>query len=228
MSLFGTIIKGAFGGFASGGVSGAITGALGGALGDDTNIARSLSGQVGCTITQANANQARALISRGIDPCTGQPKTVSQTAFDTGVPDRSVLFPLPGIAPGSQPIPVFETGPGGTPVAVNGQSSGALEFTRTGLIRNVIVNGRRVSRKNAAALIRKQGIEIGACALGLSLTQAAQVVLQQSSRPRRRRGITGRQITEARRVMNTINTFGKALGCTTRRAPARRKAACRS
>jgi hypothetical protein len=226
MSLFGTIIKGAFGGFASGGVSGAITGALGGALGDDTNIARSLSGQVGCTITQANANQARALIARGIDPCTGQQKTVSQTAFDTGVPDRSVLFPT--IVPGSSPIPVFETGPGGTPVPVNGQSSGALEFTRTGLIRNVIVNGRRVSRKNAAALIRKQGIEIGARALGLSLTQAAQVVLQQSSRPRRRRGITGRQITEARRVMNTINTFGKALGCTTRRAPARRKAACRS
>lgn len=226
MSLIGTVLKGAFGGFASGGVSGAITGGLGGLFGGggDVNIANDLSRQVGCTIAQSDADQARALIARGIDPCTGQAKTVAATTFDTGVPDRVDLFPT--IVPGSQPIPVFEAGPGGTPVPVNG-TSGALEFTRTGLIRNVIVNGRRVSRKNAAALIRKQGIEIGARALGLTLQQAAQVVVQQSSRPRRRRGITGRQITEARRVMNTINSFGKALGCTTRRAPARRKSTCR-
>lgn len=226
MSFFGTILKGAIGGFASGGVGGAITGALGGAIGGGTNIARDLSAQVGCTITQANATQARALIAKGVDPCTGQP--VQQ--FDTGIGPGGISGGLNQISfpqPVGQPIPVFEAGPGGTPVPVNG-TTGALEFTRTGLIRNVIVNGRRVSRKNAAALIRKQGIEIGARALGLNLTQAAQVVLQQSSRPRRRRGITGRQITEARRVMNTINTFGKALGCTTRRAPARRKAACRS
>ena len=196
-----------------------------GAVGGGQNIANDLSQQVGCTIAQSNADEARALIARGIDPCTGQAKTPLQTTFDTGVPDRSVLFPT--IVPGSQPIPVFEAGPGGVPVPTNGTTAGALEFTRTGLIRNVIVNGRRVSRKNAAALIRKQGIDIGARALGLSLQQAAQVVLQQSSRPRRRRGITGRQITEARRVMNTINSFGKALGCTTRRAPARRKSTCR-
>lgn len=188
------------------------------------NIAKSLSKQVGCTIAQKDAVQARAMLKRGIDPCTGQPKGGFSTPTD-------VLFGGP--APGAVPIPVFDTptvtGPGGVQVPPSVLAGGSsLEFTTTGLVRNVIVNGRRVSRRNAAAFIRKAGMEVGARGLGLTLQQAATVVLQQSTRPRRRRGISGAQITQAKRVIRTINSMSKALGCTTRRAPVRRKTTCRS
>jgi len=220
MSLITSILKGAIGGFAKGGAVGVVTGALGGlaaGAGGGQNIARSLSRQVGCTILQRDANQARAMLAKGINPCTGQPKFGS-TPTDV----------IAGPAPGATPIPVFDTPPAPAPsVAVIGGGGGALEFTTTGLIRNVIVNGRRVSRRKAAQLIKSQGIEVGARALGLSLTQAAQVVLQQASRPRRRRGLTGRQISEARRVIRTINSMQKSLGCTTRRRTTRRAATCR-
>jgi hypothetical protein len=75
-------------------------------------------------------------------------------------------------------------------------------------------------------LIRQQGMEVGARALGLNIQQAAQVLIQQSQRPRRSRGLSGKQITEARRVINRIKSMSKALGTTTRRAPAR-KTTCR-
>ena len=234
MSLISSVLTGGIGGFVKGGVGGVIGGALGGLAsefgGDKVNIAKSLSRQVGCTIAQSDANQARALIQKGIDPCTGRAKNPIQTvdtSFDTGVPDRMVLegrYATGGAMPGTQPIPV--TGPGGVQmVTTNG--GGALEYTATGLIRNVIVNGRRVSRRNAAAFIRKAGMEVGARGLGITLQQAAMVVLQQSQRPRRRRGISGKQISEAKRVIRTINSMQKSLGCTTRRAPARRKTSCR-
>lgn len=233
MSLFGTVLKGALGGFAKGGVAGAVTGAVGGLAfdgGGGVNIANSLSKQVGCTIAQADATQARALLAKGIDPCTGQAKGPAQTVatFDTGLGPGGLSGMLNDVGatvmPGTMPVPTV--GPGGVMMQTGG--GGALEFTATGLIRNVIVNGRRVSRRNAASFIRKAGMEVGARGLGLTLQQAAMVVLQQSTRPRRRRGISGAQITQAKRVINTINSMAKSLGCsTTRRAPARRKPTCR-
>lgn len=229
MSALLAAAKGAIGGFSAGGIGGAILGAGAGLFGGGNggpNIAKSLSRQVGCTIRQSDAPQARALIAKGIDPCTGQ-----NTRADSA-PNRTDLFPTVGVPTvATQPIPVFNapvvTGPGGTPMQAR-SGGGALEFTATGLIRNVIVNGRRISRKNAAAFIRKAGMDVGAQGLGISLQQAAMVVLQQSARPRRRKGISGAQITQAKRVINTINSMAKSLGCSTprRRAPAR-KTSCR-
>lgn len=225
MSLIGTVLKGAIGGFSTGGVAGGITGALGGFFGGNggPNIANSLSQQVGCTILQADADQARAMLQRGIDPCTGMPKSTAMTAFDTGIPAQTInLDPgFAGPAPGAQAIPVG--GVGMVPIPTMG---GALEFTTTGLIRNVIVNGRRISRRKAAAFIRKFGFDVGARGLGISTQQAAQVVLQQSQRPRRRRGISGAQITQANRVIRTLSNFQKQLACPTRRAPVRRRKTC--
>jgi hypothetical protein len=217
MSLIGTIAKGAIGAgigefFGNGG----------------QNIANQLSKQVGCQILQSDAAGARAQIARGVNPCTGLPTNGARVP---GILDPRFGLP-PGAIPGSSPIPVFDaplvTGPGGAQVPPSVLAGGsALEFTATGLIRNVIVNGRRISRRNAAAFIRKAGMEVGARGLGLTLQQAAQVVLQQSTRPRRRRGISGAQITQAKRVISTIASMSKSLGCTTRRAPARRKPTCR-
>lgn len=225
-ALLGNILQGGLGGFAKGGVGGILGGALGGAFGGGNggpNIANTLSKQVGCTILQSDANQARALMAKGINPCTGQNERVP------GIDDPRFTFNQPQQV--LQPIPVFDTptvtGPGGVPMAQRMGSGGALEFTTTGLIRSVIVNGRRISRKNAASFIRKAGMDVGAQGLGISVQQAAMIILQQSSRPRRRKGISGAQITQAKRVINTINSMSKQLGCTTRRAPARRKTSCR-
>jgi len=235
MSALLAAAKGALGGFSAGGIGGAIFGAGAGLFGGGNggpNIAKSLSQQVGCTIRQSDANNARALIKQGVDPCT------MQNIRADSAPNRTDLFPLPGIGGpvgvptmARPPVTVSQqptvTGPGGTPMMAR-TGGGALEFTATGLIRNVIVNGRRISRKNAAAFIRKAGMDVGAQGLGLSLQQAAMVVLQQSARPRRRKGISGAQITQAKRVINTINSMAKSLGCATprRRAPAR-KTSCR-
>ena len=229
MSLIGTAIQGGIGGFLKGGLGGIVGGALGGlasSFNGGPNIAKSLSKQLGCQILQRDATQARALLAKGVNVCDPAPVP--------GISDPRFTFNQPVEATMAQPIPVFDSpaqvvGPGGAPVpaTIQAQGSAGLEFTSTGLIRNVIVNGRRISRRNAAAFIRKAGMEVGARGLGLSLQEAAMVVLQQSQRPRRRRGITGAQITQAKRVIRTINSMSRALGCTTRRAPARRKTTCR-
>lgn len=222
MSLLTTIAKG----FAGGGITGAIAGGAAeifGGLGGE-NIAKNLSKQLGCQIPQANAAAARSFVAKGINPCTMQP--------------------IAGYQP-PQPIPVYEpSGPYGPPavgggmvgngggMVLSGSAGGALEFTTTGLVRNVIVAGKRISRRVAAAFIRKHGFEIAATAFGLSMQQLAKVVLDDSSRKRRRKGLTYKQITQAKRVIRTVKSMSSSLGCsTTRRAPARRSsrasASCR-
>lgn len=230
MSALLSAAKGALGGFTAGGFGGGVVGAVSGFFGGgggDVNIANSLSKQVGCTIRQTDANQARAMLASGVNPCTGQ--NTRAPGFDVGIPAQTINLTGGPSSGAATPIPVF--GPGGATVSTKLQTQGAsgLEFTSTGLIRSVVVNGRRISRKNAAAFIRKAGMDVGATGLGLSLQQAAMVVLQQSARPRRRKGISGAQITQAKRVINTINSMAKSLGACSparRRAPAR-KTSCR-
>ena len=220
MSLIGTVIKGVISGTGYGALASEVLGQVVG--GGGTNIANNLSKQFGCTIAQSQANQAVALWNKGINPCTGQPRAGT---FGGNVP----LEGIPSTAiPGSEPIPVY--GPGvGVTSGTGGTmgAGGALEYTRTGLIRNVIVNGRRVSRRRAASFIKRAGFDIGAQGLGLTMQQAAMVVLHDSSRPRRRRGLSYKQIANARRVYRTVQSMSKSLSCTTRRAPARRKTTCR-
>lgn len=219
MSVWGTILKGAVTGAAGSFGLQEIFG------GGEPNIAKQLSSRYGCQILQADAPQARALIAKGIDPCSGQ-QIGDMTASYPSVP-RSVLETPVG---NGRPVPA-PAGPGGAVAMAAG--GGALEYTQTGLIRNVITPARRrVSRRKAAAFIRKHGYELSMRAFGLDMTRLAQVVLADANRPRRRKGLSYRQIANARRVYNTVKRMSQQLGTTTtRRAPSRSRsrasASCR-
>lgn len=222
MSLVGTITGAILKGTSYGNLASDILGGVFG--GGGPNVANALSKQVGCTIMQSQANQARALLAKGINPCTGEnvnPPSIQGTIYSR--------YESPAAT--SQPIPVYDqpvagVGPGG--VSIPAATSGAFEFTTTGLIKNVIVNGRRISRRRAAAFIKKAGVDVGARGLGLTTVQAAQLLMADMTRPRRRRGLSYRQIANARRVYRTVQNMAKSLECkTTRRSYTRRKTTCR-
>lgn len=207
-------------------------------LGGDNNIARNLSADLGCTIPQDQAAAARSFVARGINPCTMQPLTPEVAA-------RRPEAPKPGPA---QPVattvaaptsPVITVPPGGGGVSVQagiGGVGGALVRatglalapgilrTATGRISSIVLpSGQRFSRKRAAALIRRVGLDVASVALGIGIIEAAEILLAES-KPRRRRGITHRQIASARRVACMVSKMARDLNV--KPAP-RRTSTCR-
>ena len=92
---------------------------------------------------------------------------------------------------------------------------GALALSARGLIQNLLRRaseniGKRITRKNAIALIKRVGIDAAALALGLSVLEMAQIVASEPSR--RMRGISGGDIKRTRRTLRKINN----LACTLR------------
>jgi hypothetical protein len=68
--------------------------------------------------------------------------------------------------------------------------------------------GKRVTAQQAMALVRRVGPEAAAAALGLSAVELAQWLMQSNAlRGRRRRGITGRQISNARSTIRRVTGF---------------------
>lgn len=196
------------------------TGLLGfGGSSQGPNIARSLSAKAGCTILQKDAANARAAMAAGINPCTGLPRG--------GLPP---LAPTPGFGPGFGSVPA--TGGagsgGGSAIGPLARMAGAggLRRTATGRVSSIVLaSGQTFSRAKAAALIRRVGFEVATVALGISLLEAAEILLTQSRAGRRRRGISGAQIANAKRTMCTISRMARDLGI--KPAPVRRKTACR-
>lgn len=107
-----------------------------------------------------------------------------------------------------------------------GGAGGAIR-TQTGRIGRIILpSGARVSKRDAANLIRRLGFEAAAVALGITALEAAEIFLQESSRKRRGRGITAAQVRNARRTTCMVRNLARDLGV--RAAPVRRKRTCRS
>ena len=110
---------------------------------------------------------------------------------------------------------------------------GALALSARGLIQNLLRRaseniGKRITRKNAIALIKRVGIDAAALALGLTVLEMAQIVASEPSR--RMRGISGGDIKRTRRTLRKINN----LACTLREfcgsgrtSIGRKKAVCR-
>lgn len=147
-------------------------------------------------------------------------------AFFNAGPYQPILSSiLPGVTP--------TAGPGG--VAIRGMLSPALSAARA-VVKAIGAKifaavGRRVSPQQALALAKRVGIDTAALALGLSTVELAQYVLHsQAVRGRRRRGITGRQISNARSTIRRMTGFmaqvQQACAPAMRRGARRHRAGC--
>lgn len=96
--------------------------------------------------------------------------------------------------------------------AVAGVAMGVVR-TASGLIRGVITQGGRfVSSRKAVELAKRVGIDAAAVALGVTSVELAQMVLQETSRPRGRgKGITAAQLRTTGRTMRKIETMHKRI-----------------
>jgi hypothetical protein len=83
---------------------------------------------------------------------------------------------------------------------------GNLIYSASGRIRGVMARGGQfLSAKRVYSGAKVLGLAAASGALGVSIDQLAQVVLEQASRPRRRgRGISGRDLRTTRRTTRTI------------------------
>lgn len=99
--------------------------------------------------------------------------------------------------------------------------------TQTGRIGRIFLpSGASVSKRDAASLIRRVGFEAAAVALGITAIEAAELLLQESARKRRGRGITAAQVRNARRTTCMVARLARDLGV--KAAPVRRRKTCRS
>lgn len=132
------------------------------------------------------------------------------------------------VPPGGQGLvpAIAAAGAAAGALVVRSVGGGAIKRTATGLISSITTSaGRKVTRKNAANLVKRVGLEVGALALGITAIEAAELLLQDSQTKRRRKGITGAQLATAKRVNCTVKRMAADLGV--KAAPVRRRAACR-
>ena len=92
--------------------------------------------------------------------------------------------------------------------------SAGVARTTTGKIRGVFrPDGKFVSRKNMVKLAKQIGLEAAATALAITAIEMATAIQEEISKPRRRRGISGRDLATARRVQRQILSSVKQLQC---------------
>lgn len=221
--------------------------------GSSENIARGFSKRHGlsCAILDRDKGQAAAMIAKGIDPCTGRAKNPVQTVTVPNIPGAGATPPIrptngdPDLYP-FIPDSAYTVPPDFGPVQprmnvtrrtapvsaiteragtyLSGAIAGVFR-TQTGRISSVVMpSGKRFSRKNAVAFLKRVGdIATGAALMGISQQEAAEMVLTQA--PRRRRGITAAQVRNARRTACMVSRLARDLGV--KPAPARRRSTCR-
>lgn len=153
---------------------------------------------------------------------SGRRPTPDFSVFDAGraTPAVNTQMARAGLFPSALPT-VMRAGAG---VVV-----GIIRTARGAISRIVLPSGQSFSRKKAAALIKRVGFEAAAIALGITVFEAAEILLAETTGRRRRRGITGAQLASAKRVNCTIKRMAADLGCGIKATPPRRRraAACR-
>lgn len=128
---------------------------------------------------------------------------------------RDVALPLlqsrVGLTPGAAGAPVGAVMAG---TGLRAGVMGAAVQTAGSMIRNILARasatiGKRITRKNAVALVKRIGLEAAALALGISILEMAQVVA--SAPTRRARGISGGDMKRTRRTLRKINSLACQL-----------------
>lgn len=103
-----------------------------------------------------------------------------------------------------------------------GGAAGNLVLSSTGRILAVITaGGARIGRKRAVSIAKFLGLNAAAAALGIGVVELAQMTVDETGRPRRRRGITARDFATTRRTMTKIKSMHAMLPTrgTSRRGP---------
>ena len=105
---------------------------------------------------------------------------------------------------------------------ITGGAAGNLVLSSTGRILSVITaSGARIGRKRAVSIAKFLGLNAAAAALGIGVVELAQMTVDETGRPRRRRGITARDFATTRRTMTKIKSMHAMLPTrgTSRRSP---------
>jgi hypothetical protein len=144
--------------------------------------------------------------------------------------------PSPYYAPmmlAAGPVPGMSSVPAriGGAIVGTGVVGAARMAARAVAARVAAYVGRRVTAQQAMALVRRIGPEAAAAALGLTAVELAQWLMQSNAlKGRRRRGITGRQISNARSTIRRVTGFmaqiQSACGPATRRRSRSHRAGC--
>ncbi|MBI4598007.1 MAG: hypothetical protein HY737_06375 [Candidatus Omnitrophica bacterium] len=110
----------------------------------------------------------------------------------------------------------------GSVTQMAGRAVGAIRNAAGRIVGFITSSGRRISPKTAASVAKKIGIEAAAVALGITAFELAEMLFDQAARPRRRRGLSYRDIRTARRVCRTISTMQTQLAACARPRSVRR------
>ena len=154
----------------------------------------------------ATALPALAQAGASIYAASRQPRSVVQMAPVTASAPYgfSPYTPMSSLVAGGYPsaLPTRALAPLGGAIARGGGS-----IARGILLKASSYLGRRVTAKQAVALARRVGVEAAAVALGISAVELLQLVATSTMVTRRRRGITGRQIANARSTIRRMTSF---------------------
>jgi len=190
------------------------------------------------TILQPTASVAAGLTSAEIDkiinrPASGTPPpltlpnpvnlpTVSRKVLSTPAIPRRQMVP-----PGGGRVSLLPAAGMASVGAIARMGGRGLIRTTTGRISRIMLpSGQTFSRKNAASLIRRVGFEAAAVALGISVVEAAELLLADSQTRRRGKGITAAALRNAKATTCRVRTAARVLGIKSTAAPRRRT--CRS
>lgn len=97
---------------------------------------------------------------------------------------------------------------------LGGLAAGAVGVLRSAggrILGWILPSGRRVGRKAAVAMAKQFGLVAAASALGASVEDLAQAVLDEEAKPRRGRGITASQLRTTTRTIGKIERAHKQI-----------------
>lgn len=211
MSFFGTITK--VGGALAG--VGAVFGG-GGTTTGNVNLARNFSARCGISPPVLSSVATQAMNQFPGD-------FASQCTFArTGAPPLPQI-PLPPPPRGGAMDFLIPPAAAAT-VGRVGTIAGIIRGASGKILRVALPTGQTVSRKNAVAMARRVGIELAAATLGITAFEMAQMILDEQTTRRRRRGITDRDLRNARRVACRVSRMARDLNvkpATRSRSPCR-------
>jgi len=193
-----------------------------------------LTGVVGRALPQVGISlsprEVEDIINR---PATGVPPpirlpnpvnlpTVSRKVLQTPALPRSIPR-RQMIPPGGGNVSLIPSAGMASVGAIARMGGRGLMRTSTGRISRIMLpSGQSFSRKNAASLIRRVGFEAAAVALGITIVEAAELLLADSQTRRRGKGITAAQLRNAKSTTCRVRTAARVLGIKSTAAPRRR------